>query len=115
MTEFRLPFPPSVNDMFLNNKGRGRGRIPSPDYRAWKDHAGWELNAQRVKPFQGRAIVHIDLDDTRQGDCDNRAKPVLDLLVKQKVLAGDSKRHVKRVSIGWEKLTGCRVAIEGVE
>lgn len=111
MTEFRLPFPPSVNDMFLNNKGRGRGRIPSPDYLAWKDHAGWELNAQRVKPFQGRAIIHIDLDDTRQGDCDNRAKPVLDLLVKQKVLAGDSKKHVKRVSIGWEKLTGCRVAI----
>lgn len=111
MTEFRLPFPPSVNDMFLNNKGRGRGRIISPDYRAWKEQAQWELNAQHVKPFQGRAIVTIDLDETRRGDCDNRNKAVLDVLVSHGVLAGDSKKHVKRVSIGWEPITGCRVVL----
>ena len=113
MTEFRLPFPPSVNEMYVTNKsGRGRGRYPSDEYKAWKDHAAWELNAQKAKTFHGRAIVHIDLDDTRQGDCDNRAKAVLDILVTTKVLTGDSKKHVKRVSIGWEKITGCRVALE---
>lgn len=110
--EFRLPFPPSVNDMFLNNRGRGKGRIKSPDYRAWIEQSLWELNAQRVKPFLERAIIHIDLDDTRNGDCDNRAKPVADVLVAAGILRGDSKKHVKRVSVGWEPITGCRVRVE---
>lgn len=113
MTEIRLPFPPSVNAMYVNKK-TGRGRAPSKDYENWQELAGWELNAQRVKPFQGRAIIHIDLDDTRKGDADNRAKPVLDLLVEYGVLAGDSKQHVKRVSIGWEPVAGCRVTISEV-
>jgi Holliday junction resolvase RusA-like endonuclease len=105
VTEILLPFPPSVNDMYI------RGRVLSGDYRAWRLEAGHKLNRQNVPTFQGRCQIHIDLDDTRKGDCDNRAKPILDLLVTQGVLLGDSKKHVKRVSIGWEKLTGCRVAI----
>lgn len=106
MTEIRLPFPPSVNDMYI------KGRTLSPEYRAWKMEAGLRLNQQHVGAMTTRCIVHIDLDDTRRGDCDNRAKPILDLLVTQGVLAGDSKKYVKRVSIGWEKLSGVRVALE---
>lgn len=112
MTEIRLPFPPSVNTMYLNNKGRGRGRIPSPEYEQWRADAAVMLMQQRVRPVLGRCTVWIDLDDTRQGDADNRAKPVLDLLVKRGVLGGDSKKYVRRVSIGWETVDGCRVAIE---
>ena len=106
MTEILLPFPPSVNDMYI------RGRTLSPDYRAWKMDAGLKLNRQHIGAMKSRCVIHIDLDDTRNGDCDNRAKPILDLLVSQGVLEGDSKKYVKRVSIGWEKLTGVRVALE---
>ena len=113
--EIRLPFPPSVNDMYANNKGRGRGRKPSAEYEAWKLDAGHKLNRQPHSLFKPRAIVFIDIDEKRQGDADNRAKPVLDLLVKHGVLAGDSKRYVKRVSIGWEAVDGCRVKLLGVE
>lgn len=113
--EIHLPFPVSVNDMYLNNKGAGRGRVPSPEYNAWKDLAGYAINRQKPGAFKLRAIVMIDLDERRQGDADNRAKPVLDLLVTYGVLAGDSKRHVKRVSIGWEAVEGCRVKLLGVE
>jgi hypothetical protein len=28
------------------------------------------------------------------------------------VIEDDSKKHVKRVSIGWESIEGCRVRIE---
>lgn len=105
MTEIFLPFPPSVNSMFI------RGRIVSPEYRAWKMEAGLRLNQQRVGTMEARVTVYIDLDDRRQGDCDNRAKPLLDLLVTQGVLHGDSKKWVQRVSIGWDKVDGCRVAI----
>jgi Holliday junction resolvase RusA-like endonuclease len=59
-----------------------------------------------------RCNVTIDLDDKRNGDADNRAKPVLDLLVKYEIIKNDSKKYVKRVSIGWEPIEGCRVRIE---
>lgn len=106
MTEYILPFPPSVNDMYV------KGRIISGDYRAWIAEALYKLNRQAPRPFPGRAIVYIDLDNKRRGDCDNRAKPVLDVLVRRGVLQNDSKKHVKRVSIGWEAITGCRVRLE---
>ena len=108
MIELRLPFPPSVNTMFKNVPW---GRAQSREYKAWRDAAAWELKAQKPKPFAGRALVNIDLDERRRGDADNRAKPVLDLLVEHGVLKGDDKKHVKRVSIGWEAITGCRVTI----
>lgn len=112
--EIRLPFPPSVNDMFGNNKtGKGRGRFRSPEYEAWKTEAGHMLNRQRLPRFPQRAIVIIDLDETRQGDCANREKAVTDLLVTHGILGGDSKKYVKRVSIGWEAVEGCRVKLLG--
>lgn len=110
--EIRLPFPPSTNNLYLNAR---KGRVLSPEYRAWKEQAGWELKAQNLQPFTERAIIHIDIDDTRQGDCANREKAVVDLLVSHGILKGDQKKYVKRVSTGWEKLTGCRVAIVGAE
>lgn len=113
--EYRLPFPPSVNDMYANNSGPGRGRTPSRQYEKWKCTAGWELKAQNPQAFKSRAIVMISIDDSRKGDADNRAKPVLDLLVAYGVLAGDSKKHVKRVSIGWERVDGCKVKLLGAE
>lgn len=108
MIEFRLPFPPSVNNLFLN---AGRKRAATPDYSRWKDQAGWELKAQKLRPITSRCVIDIDLDDTRQGDADNRSKAVLDLLVAHRIIPDDSKKYVKRVSSGWEELTGCRVRI----
>lgn len=114
-TVIRLPMPPSVNDMYFNNKNaRGRGRVPSKLYEKWKIDAGWELKAQHVKPTEGQVHIKIDLDDTRRGDADNRAKPVLDLLVSHGIIKNDSKKFVQRVSIGWEAVSGCRVSIQQV-
>jgi Holliday junction resolvase RusA-like endonuclease len=112
LTEIRLPFPPSVNSMFGNNKrGKGRGRYRTDEYEHWIAEATAALWEQRPRPVLGRCEVWIDLDDRRRGDADNRAKPVLDLLVKHGTLGGDSERFVRRVSIGWTKVDGCRVAI----
>ena len=114
MTEIFLPMPPSVNSMFGNNKrAKGRGRYRTSEYEQWIADATAALWQQRPRPVLGRCEIWIDLDDRRRGDADNRAKPILDLLVKHGTLpGGDSKKHVKRVSIGWAKVDGCRVAIE---
>lgn len=114
--EILLPFPPSVNDAYGNNKtGKGRGRYRTAEYEAWKIEAGYALNRQKPGLFKSRAIVFISIDDKRQGDCGNREKVVTDLLVSHGVLKGDQKRYVKRVSIGWESVEGCHVKLLGVE
>ena len=110
MTEIQLPFPPSVNAMFINVR---RGRAVSKEYELWKADASEALFRQKPRPVLGRCEIRIDLDDKRQGDADNRAKAVLDALVAHGTLPGDSKKYVKRVSIGWERVEGCRVAILG--
>ena len=106
-----LPFPPSTNNLFLNAR---KGRILSPEYRAWRKEAGWALQTQKPPALTTRVILTIDLDDTKQGDCANREKAVTDLLVAHKVIPGDQKKWVKRVSIGWESIKECRVRIEPV-
>ncbi len=111
----KIPFPPSTNNLYLNM--RGRGRVQTPAYRAWIIEAGAELKRQ-VKPpcfaDDDRVVIKIDLDDTRRGDADNRNKAILDALVSAGVIPGDSKKHVKRVSIGWERVKECRVEITKV-
>jgi Holliday junction resolvase RusA-like endonuclease len=102
--------------MFLNNKGRGKGRIISPEYRAWKLEAGYILNRQDIEIFDTRVIVAIQLSDKRQGDCDNRIKPVLDLLVSHGIIKSDRKKYLKGVSVEWaDGITGCKVIIEKEE
>ena len=99
--------------MFFNKPGMGRKK--SSEYMDWIVAAGWCLKEQHIKPIQGRVVIEIDLDDTRQGDAANREKGVTDLLVKHGIIQGDSKKYVKRVSIGWEKVDGCQVRITAVE
>jgi hypothetical protein len=111
--EFILPFPPSVNALHFNRKnGKGRGRISTDDYKAWQRDAGWELKNQHVSSIAGRCKITIDLDDNRRGDAANREKAVVDLLVTHGIIQGDSKKYVKRVSIGWEAVKDCRVRVE---
>lgn len=97
----KLPFPPSLNNCFVNAKGGGR--IPSQRYKAWTTEALWSLKAQHAMKMAGDLSIHIGIvaPDKRSRDCDNLAKPVLDLLVKAGVIADDSNRHVRSVSIEW--------------
>lgn len=110
MIELRLPMPPSTNNLHFNVQRRGR--VSTPEYLDWQDEAGVQLQRQRWLPITKRCIITIDLDDRRKGDCANREKAVVDLLVTHGVIPDDSKKHVKRVSIGWETVEGCRVRIE---
>lgn len=114
MTEYRLPIPPSSNNAYFNNKWGGR--TLAPEGAAWKLNAQRELRLQKAEPFEGRAIIHIDLsekDCSVLSDCANREKLVTDALVDAGVLKNDNMKHVKRVSIGWEpEIRGCRVRLE---
>ena len=101
-----------MNAAYLNNKGKGRGRIASPELRAWREEAGWQLKAQHPPKFVNRVTVTIELDERRQGDADGRIKCVLDILVEHQVIVDDRKKYVKGVYIGWAPVDECVVTIE---
>jgi hypothetical protein len=114
VTEYRLPMPLSSNNAYFNRK-RG-GRALTKEAEAWKRDALRELQLQRAKPFEGRAIVHIDVSEkecSAASDVANREKLVTDVLVSYGVLKNDNMAHVKGVNIHWcPEITGCRVRLE---
>lgn len=93
-----LPMPPSVNACWANVEKVGRVR--STAYRRWSKLAMQELQAQRAGRVAGKFAVVIRLGRIkRKADCDNRAKPILDLLAG--VVTGDDAL-CERLSIGWD-------------
>jgi crossover junction endodeoxyribonuclease RusA len=115
---FVLPWPPSTNSIWRAQISKyGARNAVSPEYRKWKDAAGWELQAQRVSCFADKVGIHIELcpPHNQDYDPDNFVKAILDLLVKHQVIAGDSKKYVRRILIEPvdSGLTGARVTING--
>jgi hypothetical protein len=95
--EFRLPVPPSLNNIFINVQKHGRAK--SREYRAWLSEADKWYYLQRLnklKPINGPRALHIRLPRIR-GDASNRIKVIEDWLVSRK-LTGDD-RHNLRVSV----------------
>ena len=101
MTVISLPFPPSVNNLYLN--APGRGRVPTARYSKWRTEALWDIRMQRAKPVPGAVHVHIRLvaPDKRRRDADNTFKAVLDALAKGNVIEDDSSAYVRRLSTEW--------------
>lgn len=82
MLTFRLPLPPSLNNMFATYKGR---RIISREYKAWKADAApkvmeqWDEQDRRL-PDKHYAL-HYRVNINHQSDIGNREKAATDLLV----------------------------------
>lgn len=95
--------PPSVNNLFVNV--RGRGRVKSKAYRDWIAANAWKV--QRLEPITaprfGVSLWVYGGEGLNMGrDIDNMAKPVLDLLVATKRIPGDSLRAgLHLVSVGY--------------
>lgn len=91
-----LPLSPSVNEAYKNIKS---GRAKTKRYRTWANAAGWELNAQRVRPVRGPVEIELRINPPKNADPDNRIKAVLDLLVDHRLIDGDTCQTVRRVSV----------------
>lgn len=85
--------PPSLNNLFINAK---RGRLKSPEYRAWqvrsvlhlRKHGGWHV--------PGPITVRLAFNSAQtRADLDNLIKPVLDLLMAAGRIADD--RNVRKL------------------
>ena len=100
-TVLQLPFPPSVNNLFANVLGRGR--VPTPEYRAWKKLAAQTIQAQRPRKVLGKVEVTVTVvaPTNHRRDADNCNKACLDALVKAGLIEADDNRFVRRVIAEW--------------
>lgn len=90
-----LPIPPSVNNLFFN---RAKGRTKTAKYDKWIHDAGIMLNAARERPVTSPVRVSIYVGECNsQRDLDNLSKPILDLLVRHKIIPDDNIKHVYEV------------------
>jgi len=115
-----LPVPPSTNALFAN--ARGKGRVKTPEYKAWLKSAGLLVSFQtaktRVRSVPSPVIVEVRIGKVNQArDADNFMKAVNDLLVACGVIAGDNLIHLHRSSAekafetvreGWIEVTIAR-------
>lgn len=100
MITMTLPYPVSVNAMYLNVSGKGR--VKTPRYKTWLEAAGWSIRAAKPTRLYGQFSLQMTLytADEKRRDVDNTVKPVLDLLVAHDLIEDDAKcveLHVRKV------------------
>lgn len=109
-----LPMPPTTNNLFIN---RGKSRIDSPKYAAWKRLAGWELLRQHPPRIRGpvSVLIEVSLQESNDTwDLCNREKATMDLLVTQGVIQGDNRPIVREFGMRWTDVAGVRVTIKSL-
>src|SRR3954471_9911050 len=86
-----VSLPPWANRLWRNNR-------PSPEYRNWKNTAGWEAKTQLIgiAPIKGPFAVKIEVPVNRR-DIDNNLKLLLDLC--QAVGAIENDRHAEEIHL----------------
>lgn len=109
-----LPFPPSVNNLFANGS---RGRFTTQQYKDWQTNAGWKIQSDRPHRVPGPVKVTLTYEEKHgRRDLDNLLKPVLDLLVKHRLIDGDHRTIVREIAASWSaKVHGVRVTISPAE
>ncbi|TBG37131.1 RusA family crossover junction endodeoxyribonuclease [Rhizobium leguminosarum] len=85
-----LPFPPSVNNLFLNVT-RG-GRVKTAKYRSWEKEAD-AMKPEDIVSLQGDvvAVYVLGRPDKRRRDCENCSKAISDTLTRWGVFSDDSQ------------------------
>lgn len=115
-TVLHLPFPPSVNNLFVNDRRTG-GRFPSTRYKEWQREAGLILLTQpaRLNRHVGpvEVLYTFTPPDKRRRDLFNLEKACSDLLVKQGIIADDALIH--RGTVEWGAGSGVRVEINDLQ
>jgi crossover junction endodeoxyribonuclease RusA len=96
-----VPVPPSVNSLYLNV--RGRGRVPTPAYRAWRAAAEPVIAAKLPPPpsfpVEVCGVILPGKGWRVTADVGNREKALTDALVAAGVLPDDRQRYVAGVRL----------------
>ena len=94
-----FPRPPSANRMFLRQMTRRGHRDLTPEYKAWRDEAGWAVKMQIVglETITCRFNIVVEVPRSSRVDLDNNLKPILDLAQNMGIISND--RNCAGISI----------------
>lgn len=106
-----LPKPLSVNNLFATYNNR---RIPTREYKAWRNEAAQMLMAQRARCAVGPVEITITVQESR-GDLDNRLKCCIDALVENGIIDGDTSKTVRKITAMWGNVMGALVEVRPAE
>ena len=111
MLTLQLPFPPTTNNLFVNQRGGRGGRFPSKSYKAWRGRAAVAIRRQAPEPIKGPVMVNLQFGrpDCRRRDLDNYSKAPLDALVQHGLIEDDSM--VQALSMAWGPVPGATVRV----
>ncbi len=119
--EFSLPIPPSTNHLFANV--RGRGRVPTKAYTAWRKAASAMIRGGAARPCRMPCRITVIITGGKgfsvRRDLDNLLKPVLDFCANEGLIADDNVNNVLGVRAEYVpgkagKSARCEVVIESV-
>ena len=85
-----LPMPPSTNNLFVNVPRKGR--VPSPEYVAWRKEAdALYLSQKRPEPVTGpfRFLLEVVRPDKRRRDVSNLIKAAEDQIAHYGLIRDD--------------------------
>lgn len=112
MLTFRLPRPPSSNNLYRNNRGDSRG-----GRTLTKAHAKWRAEAMKLVMVQrhGASItgpykLQIIVERKPGSDLGNLEKAVSDCLVQMSIVTDD--QFAERIVLQWGDIIGCEVTVE---
>src|SRR5215217_253324 len=105
-----LPIPPSSNNLFMNLP-KGRGRARTSEYFSWQIEAGLHIQSARQKPLEGPVCVFLRVPENGRRDLDGYWKPILDILVKHRLIPDDRNKIVRELHAVWDKVESCRVTV----
>lgn len=116
MTTIELPFPPSVNRIWRQNRQRG-GVYLDARYKTWKRAADNEFLAHKREwePVKGPFRATITLDQAHRGrsDLDNRIKVLFDWAQRVGLIEQDNL--CEGLHVRWGKAaSGCRIVLTAV-
>jgi Holliday junction resolvase RusA-like endonuclease len=112
---FDLPLPPSVNTT-RKVDWKNRNRL-----NRWINAADAALMASgQFKSAQKNIVrfeLHVVLDDEAcRLDLDNGVKTLVDYLVRVGILANDSKKHWRKLTLEWGAApAGCRITVKPLD
>ena len=114
VSRFVLPYPPSVNTYWRQDRKRGLTFI-SPEGRNYRRNVAAIVLSERIEPLPGKLALFFAMHppDRRERDLDNTLKAMLDALQDCGVLASDSGAVVRSIALRWRGLVkGGRVVVK---
>jgi len=111
MIRLELTMPPTLNNLFPTGKSGGRFR--SREYERWLKDSETALWLTKFTPIAGPVEIAVRYEDAGRRDIDNYFKAIGDFCVKHKLIEGDHRSIVRKVTLEWDRrITGCVVEIK---